>query len=162
MVMQTCEFAIETLLPHARPMILLDKVTGWDGRAIETALVVRAGAPFFEPGKGIAAHIAIEWRAQSCGAFVGLEALTLARPVRVGFLLGTRNFSANQAWFGENEAVHIRAELVFRDGETGVFDCTVRCRDAVAAKAQLTLHQPADLAAVLASQGIKPRTTEDR
>ena len=160
--MQPIEHPIEALLPHAHPMILLDKVTGWDGQAIETSLLVRSDAPFFEPGKGIAAHIAIEWMAQSCGAFVGLEALILARPVRVGFLLGTRNFSADQAWFRENEAVQIRAELVFRDGETGVFDCTVRCRDALAAKAQLTLHQPADLAAVLASQGIKPGITNEK
>ncbi|MBK8158046.1 MAG: 3-hydroxylacyl-ACP dehydratase [Rhodospirillaceae bacterium] len=160
--MLPCEHPIAALLPHAHPMILLDKVTGWGAQAIETTLVVRADAPFFQPGKGIAAHIAIEWMAQSCGAFVGLEALTLARPVRVGFLLGTRNFAADQAWFKEGETVHIRAELAFRDGETGVFDCTVRCRDAVAARAQLTLHQPADLAAVLASQGIKPGTTDNR
>ncbi len=152
--MQPCQYPIAALVPHAAPMILLDRVTGWEETAIETALTVRADAPFFEVGKGIAAHIAIEWMAQTCGAFVGLEALRHEKPVRVGFLLGTRNFAAEQAWFRESEAVSVRAELVFRDGETGVFDCTVRCRDILAAKAQLTLHQPADLAAVLASQGI--------
>ncbi len=156
--MQPCPHPIEALLPHAHPMILLERVTGWDEMAIETTLVVRARTPFFEPGRGIAAHIAIEWMAQSCGAFIGLEALAQARPVRVGFLLGTRNFAAERTWFRENEAVSIRAELVFRDGETGVFDCTVRCCDVLAAKAQLTLHQPADLMAVLASQGIVSRT----
>ena len=160
--MQPCPHPIEALLPHAHPMILIDRVIGWDGQAIETALVVRADAPFFERGKGIAAHIAIEWMAQSCGAFVGLEALAEQRPVRVGFLLGTRDFTADQPWFLEHDLVTIRAELVFRDGETGVFDCRVRCRDALAARAQLTLHQPTDLAAVLASQGIKPRTTDER
>lgn len=153
--MQPCPYPIEALLPHAHPMILLDRVTGWSEGAIEAALTVRPGSPFFEPGRGIAAHIAIEWMAQACGAFVGLEALRLQQPVKVGFLLGTRNFAAEQGWFPENVTADVRADLVFRDGETGVFDCTVRCRDRNAAKAQLTLHQPADLEAVLASQGIR-------
>lgn len=153
--MQPCPHPIEALLPHAHPMILLDRVTGWKVGVIETALTVRANSPFFEPGRGIAAHVAIEWMAQTCGAYVGLEALVLGKPVRIGFLLGTRNFAADHAWFRENEPVSVRAELVFQDGETGVFDCTVRCRDSFAAKAQLTLHQPVDLAAVLAAQGIR-------
>jgi predicted hotdog family 3-hydroxylacyl-ACP dehydratase len=152
--MQPCQYPVAALVPHAAPMILLDRVTGWEETAIETTLTVRADAPFFEVGKGIAAHIAIEWMAQTCGAFVGLEALRHEKPVRVGFLLGTRNFTAEYSWFRESEEILVRAELIFRDGETGVFDCTVRCRDTLAAKAQLTLHQPADLAAVLASQGI--------
>lgn len=153
--MEACQHPIEALLPHAHPMILLDRVTGWEVGKIEAALTVRADLPFFEAGRGIAAHIAIEWMAQACGAYVGLEALIHNKPVRIGFLLGTRNFAAEQAWFPENEAISVRAELVFQDGETGVFDCTVRCRDVVAAKAQLTLHQPADLASVLAAQGIR-------
>lgn len=153
--MQSCPYPIEALLPHAHPMILIDQVTGWMEGAIETVLTIRSGSPFFELGKGVAAHIAIEWMAQTCGAYVGLEALIQAKPVRIGFLLGTRNFNAERGWFLENDVVSVRADLVFRDGETGVFDCTVRCRDALAANAQLTLHQPADLAAVLASQGIR-------
>jgi predicted hotdog family 3-hydroxylacyl-ACP dehydratase len=154
--MPPCAHPIEALLPHAHPMILLDRVSGWEEGAIETQLTIRPNLPFFEPEKGVAAHIAIEWMAQTCGAYVGLEALLKAKPVRVGFLLGTRNFTADQDWFRAGETVSVRAELVFQDGETGVFDCTVRCHDALAAKAQLTLHQPADLAAVLASQGIRP------
>lgn len=153
--MQPCPHPIEALLPHAHPMILLDRVTGWETGKIEAALTIRPDSPFFEAGRGIAAHIAIEWMAQACGAYAGLDALIHKTPVRIGFLLGTRNFAAEQGWFQENDAVSVRAELVFQDGETGVFDCTVRCRDNLAAKAQLTLYQPADLAAVLAAQGIK-------
>lgn len=152
--MQPCPYPIGTLLPHAGRMILLDQVVGFTDTAIEVALSIRPDNPFFEVGKGIAAHIAIEWMAQACGAFVGLEAKREDRPVRVGFLLGTRNFKASRAWFREGESLLVHAELVFRDGETGVFDCTLRSPDQVEAHAQLTLHQPADLAAVLARQGI--------
>ncbi|WP_374307509.1 hypothetical protein [Dongia sp.] len=152
--METCTYPIETLLPHAGRMLLLDRVIGFTDAAIEAALGVRSDNPFFEAGKGVAAHIAIEWMAQTCGAFVGLEAKRRHQPVRVGFLLGTRNFRAERDWFRDGESLIVRAELIFRDGETGVFDCILRSPERVEATAQLTLHQPANLAAVLARQGI--------
>lgn len=152
--MESCPYPIETLLPHAGRMLLLDRVTGFTDAAIEAVLGIRPGNPFFEAGKGVAAHIAIEWMAQACGAFVGLEAMRRHQAVRVGFLLGTRNFKAERDWFCEGEGLIVRAELIFRDGETGVFDCILRSHERVEATAQLTLHQPADLAAVLARQGI--------
>jgi predicted hotdog family 3-hydroxylacyl-ACP dehydratase len=49
--------------------------------------------------------------------------------------------------------------LIFRDDQMGAFDCTVAgaADGEVLAKARLTLYQPADLAAVLAGQGVKAR-----
>lgn len=159
--MEHCPYPITELLPHAGRMVLLDRVSGYTDTVIEVDLSVRRENPFFEPGKGIAAHIAIEWMAQACGAFVGLEAKRRGLPVRVGFLLGTRNFKAQRPWFGENAQLAVRAELVFRDGETGVFDCTLRDTE-ILAQAQLTLHQPSDLAAVLISQGLDATTLDRR
>lgn len=151
----SCPYPIEALLPHARPMILIDRVLDFDPKFIEAELTVRPEMPFFEAGKGIAAHIGLEWMAQACAAYVGLEALLADQTVRIGFLLGTRNFAAKIPWFAAGETLRVRADLVFRDGETGVFDCAIH-RDALAAvRAQLTLHQPMDIHAVLASQGIE-------
>lgn len=151
--MESCPYPIADLLPHAGRMVLLDRVRGFTDTMIEADFRVDRRSPFFEAGQGIAAHIAIEWMAQACGAFVGLEARMQGKPVRIGFLLGSRNFKAERPWFREGERLVVRAELVFRDGETGVFDCTLH--DAKPqARAQLTLHQPADLAAVLISQGV--------
>jgi len=151
--MESCPYPVTDLLPHTGRMVLLDRVTGYTDTVIEAELWVRQANPFFEPGRGIAAHIAIEWMAQACGAFVGLDALRQSRPVRIGFLLGTRNFKAERPWFLEGEQLTVRAQLVFRDSETGVFDCTLS-DTALTARAQLTLHQPEDLTAVLISQGI--------
>ncbi len=150
-----CPYPIEALLPHAAPMILLDRVTGWDEMTIETALQIRPETPFLEAGKGIAAHIAIEWMAQTCGAFVGLEARLAGQPPRIGFLLGTRNFRAKVEWFAPGANVSVCAEVKFRDGETGAFDCAARQDGEEVANATLILHQPSDVAAVLASQGVQ-------
>lgn len=152
--MQSCPYPVEALLPHAHPMILIDSVIGWDETSIETGLRVSAEIPFFEACKGIAAHIAIEWMAQTCGAFVGLEARLAGLPPKIGFLLGTRAFRSSIVWFAEGSAITIRAEMKFRDNETGAFDCTVRLDGQDVAQATLILHQPTDVAAVLASQGV--------
>lgn len=152
--MQGCLYPVEALLPHARPMILIDRVLAFDPKLIEAELTVRSDMPFFVPGKGVGAHIAIEWMAQACAAYVGLEALLAGQAVRIGFLLGTRNFTATIPWFAAGDTVSVRAAVAFRDGETGVFKCAVRRGDLVVVQAQLTLHQPNDIHATLASQGI--------
>ncbi len=143
------------LLPHAGRMILLDRVTGYDETTVEAELAVRPSNPFFEAGKGIAAHIAIEWMAQACAAFVGLEALRNNQPVRVGFLLGTRNFRGGARLVSRRRDPNRCGRSWFsRMAKQG---CSiVPCGDAaVAARAQLTLHQPADLAAVLKQPGYR-------
>lgn len=149
-----CPYPIEALLPHARPMILIDRVVNFDRSFIEVELTVDPGRPFFESTKGVAAHIGLEWMAQACAAFVGLEALLANQAVRIGFLLGTRNFAAKVRWFSAGETLRVRADLVFRDGETGVFDCAIRHGEQEVVRAQLTLHQPTDIKTVLASQGL--------
>lgn len=152
--MKPCSHPLEALLPHARPMILLDEVVGRDETRLAAALTVRAGTPFFDAGRGVAAHVAIEWMAQACGAFVGAEALESGGAVRLGLLLGTRDFEADVSWFPEGARVEVSATLVYRDGEMGVFDCAAAVDGQGMATAQLTVYQPADTAALLASQGV--------
>lgn len=109
-----------------------------------TAVTVKPGGFFFRPGHGMPAHVAIEWMAQTCGAFVGAEALTAGQPVRIGYLLGTRDFVAHVPWFADGMRLEVAARLVFRDQEMGVFDCLVRTADRSepVATARLTVYQP--------------------
>lgn len=147
-------YPLDTVLPHRAPMILIDGIESWNGQEIRTYLTIGPSCPFFIDGKGIAAHVAMEWMAQSCAAFVGIEAIQARRPVRVGFLLGTRNFSAAFDWFGEGEILAITARSVYREAGMGQFDCAVYRhggKDELA-KAQLTVYQPDDLASLVDGQ----------
>jgi predicted hotdog family 3-hydroxylacyl-ACP dehydratase len=139
-------YRIEDLLPHARPMILIDEITGIGEGMLSAALTVRSGLPFFEPGRGVAAHVAIEWMAQSCGAYVGVTALNAGQPVRLGLLLGTRNFRATVPWFREGERLNVTVLQAFIDSQLGAFDCVVSGipSGGELAKARLTLYQPDD------------------
>ena len=161
MTLYSCSIPMDRLLPHAAPMILIDEVLERVDASLTAGVTVRADSIFFEAGRGIPAHVAIEWMAQTCGAFAGAEALERDLPVRLGMLLGTREFRCNVRWFTDDWHLTVSVTLIFRDEEMGAFDCAVaRAATQVAdgeilAKATLTVYQPADLAAVLAAQGVK-------
>ena len=148
------DYPIDSLLPHARPMILLDRVIARDTEQLVAEVMVRPETPFFRPDQGVAAHVAVEWMAQACGAYVGARTLDAGMPVRVGFLLGTRDFNCRIAWFGSGNILTVSAVLTYRQDDVAVFDCKVSRQDEDVATAQLTVFQPADMAALLASQGI--------
>jgi predicted hotdog family 3-hydroxylacyl-ACP dehydratase len=126
----------EQVLPHAQPMILIDSL-------------------FYRAPHGIAAHVSIEWMAQCCAAWAGAKALDEARKVEVGFLLGTRDFRAELDWFVEGERFYVSADLEFQDEEMASFRCrTGRTLEGDAvSSARLSVYQPRDVAAFLASRG---------
>ena len=140
------------LLPHKPPMVLLDAVLGWDKDRVEAEVVIRPNSPFFRPDKGVPAHVGIEYMAQACGAFAGLEAKEAGEATRIGFLLGTRQYRANTDWFTAGMRLTVTVVEVFRDGSMGVFNCSIRDADRELASAQLNVYQPEDATTVLNRQ----------
>ena len=141
--MRSCATPIAELLPQAAPMVLLDAVLGWDVDRLDAAVTIRADSPFSCPGLGVPVHVGIEYMAQACGALSGIEACAAGRPVRIGYLLGTRRFLAAVDWFPQNADLTVRIGAVFRDEDMGVFDCVIHGGGRELAKAQLTVHVPA-------------------
>jgi predicted hotdog family 3-hydroxylacyl-ACP dehydratase len=141
--MKPCPYPIAALLPHKAPMILLDHVTGMDEQGVEAAVRVTAGRLFFEEGRGMPAHVALEWMAQACGAWAGAQALDAGSKIKLGLLLGTRGFRAGCAWLAEGRTFTVHANQNYMDNEIGVFDCSVTdtASGAEVAAAQLTVYQ---------------------
>ena len=142
--MRTSAHPITALLPHAPPMVLLDSVVGWDSDRVAVAVEIRPGVPFFHMGRGVPAHVGIEYMAQACGAFAGLEALEAGDGVKIGYLLGTRRYRAALDWFADGTRLTVMALQIFRDGSMGVFDCKIVDGDRTLASAQLNVYQPED------------------
>ncbi len=92
------EYAIEQLLPHARPLLLLDRLSDSGEGYIECEVVVRSDGLFDTNGE-VPGLVGIEYMAQAVSAYSGLSALRRGRPIRLGFLLGTRRFETNVAAF---------------------------------------------------------------
>jgi predicted hotdog family 3-hydroxylacyl-ACP dehydratase len=148
--LRNCAQTVSELLPHAAPMVLLDRVLGWDQGVVKTALTVRDGIPFFEQGYGVPAYVGLEYMAQACGVYAGIEGLEHGRPVRLGFLLGTRNYHSGVDWFEPGSELIVDAVEVFRQDLMGVFDCRVSHNDNELASARLNLYQPHDAGSVYA------------
>ncbi len=137
-------YTIEEVVPHARPMILLDRLIDCFPERLHAFLKIDPSVPFFRPDNGVPAHIAIEYMVQACAAYVGVEAKNAGRLPKVGLLLGTRNFVAHQKWFCDGTELDVIADNVYRENDMGVFDCRVAnvTNDDMLASARLTVYQP--------------------
>jgi predicted hotdog family 3-hydroxylacyl-ACP dehydratase len=151
-------YPIDGVVPQRPPMILIDEVIARESDSIVTIVTIRSTDLLFQPGRGTPSHVAIEWMAQSCAAFAGSEAFDEGLPIRIGFLLGTRDFWAARSWFAEGERLFVSARLEYHDHEIANFACEVaefRGGPAVA-NASLNVFHPQDAAALINGQ---PGTT---
>src|SRR3954469_5254542 len=134
--------SIAELLPHAPPMVLLDRVVARRAGSITVEVTIGEESLFLGP-EGVPGHIGLEYMAQACGAYAGAEALEAGQAVRVGFLLGTRHYALHAPWFRRGDVLLVSADEVYRDDEMGVFGCRIVIDGRVAAEAQLNVYQPA-------------------
>jgi predicted hotdog family 3-hydroxylacyl-ACP dehydratase len=143
--MADASYTVEQALPHARPMILLDELIDWSAERLTAGVVIHPAQPFFGCD-GVPTHVAVEYMAQACGAYAGIEALKSGRMPRVGLFLGTRNFAATQPWFRDGDQLRVTATVVYREDDMGVFDCLVAeaTVNNILASARLTVYQPPD------------------
>jgi predicted hotdog family 3-hydroxylacyl-ACP dehydratase len=136
--------SIESVLPHDRPMILIDEIVACDETSLVAAVTITDRSLFLE-ADGVPAYVGIEYMAQACGAYAGVRALAAGDPVRVGFLLGTRQYMAHVSCFRRDDRLTISVTMIYRDQEMGVFDCRIAVDGRLAAEAQLNVYQPATL-----------------
>lgn len=144
--MTACPWAITDLLPHDPPMVLLDRVDTWDATGLTAAVTVTPATRFVDPNQGVPAHVGLEWMAQACAAFAGVTARSDGQPIRLGFLLGTRDFAAGRSWFQLGETLVVSVRQVLHEGGMAVFDCRIDAGETKCASARLTVFQPDDAA----------------
>lgn len=135
------DFVVADLLPHESPMVLLDYVQASGADYVMTAVQIESGKPFFVDGHGVPTYVGLEYMAQSCGVFAGIQSQIHNRPIALGFLLGTRNYHVAQAWFVPGCTIMISVKETFRQDQMGVFDCHIECDDVTLGTAQLSLYQ---------------------
>jgi predicted hotdog family 3-hydroxylacyl-ACP dehydratase len=133
---------IEELVPHRAPMLLLDRVMNVTETTVVAEFTVRSDMPLLNAQGDLPAWVGIEIMAQTIAAWSGYQERIAGFEPQIGFLLGTRKYDTNVSAFSSGAVLHVTAELVFRDGPMGVFDCAIACDDAVIASARLTTYQP--------------------
>ena len=151
-------YPIESVVPQRPLMMLIDEIVARQVDRIVACVTIRPTTLFFQSGRGLPAHVALEWMAQSCAAFAGSEALDGGGAVKIGFLLGTRDFRADRSWFLEGERLYVRARLEYHDDELANFACEVA--DApegpAVVRASLNVFHPHDASALVGGQAGPP------
>jgi predicted hotdog family 3-hydroxylacyl-ACP dehydratase len=148
---QDAELSLTRLLPHRAPMILLDRVLLSDPAFLDAQVSIRADSLFLRNGV-VPAWVGVEYMAQTCACYAGIEARARGEAARVGFLLGAREYRTTVAGFELGASLRVRACPIHReDGGLSVMECQIyRCGQALPlVRATLTVYELADLEAYL-------------
>lgn len=135
---------IEQLVPHARPALLLDRVVESHDGLIVTETLIREDNPYCIDGQ-VGAWIGIELIAQSIAALAGLDAVRAGRPVKIGFLLGTRRYRSSVPWFalGDRLRIEVTREFQTDDGLGAARGRILAADERLLGEGLLTVYQPA-------------------
>lgn len=138
--------SIENYLPHRGVMLLLDRLLDASSEGARSQVCVPRDGLFLQDA-GMPAWVGLEYMAQTVAAWAGWQALQAGRPVKLGFLLGTRRFHAACAHFLPGSVLHVSAhcELLAANG-LGMFDCRIQLQgdEAVLAQARICVYEPDD------------------
>lgn len=138
------------LVPHGQPMSLLQQVLTVSDKGLVAGVAIESDSPFCEAG-GVPALVAIEYMAQAVAAYAGHLALGAGGKVELGFLVGTRKYRSNVAFFtpGTDLTVCVKP-LLKGDNGLSVFECRVAA-EGIEVSANLNVFEPEDPAAFLAA-----------
>lgn len=133
---------IEPYSPLSKTMCLLDKILGVETEQFLASVKISEASPFYQHG-GVPAWIGIEYMAQAIAARAGVLATIRGEPIKIGFLLGSRNYKAKVHSFekGEVLAVSVREVLIDPTG-LAVYDCQISLDGNELASAKLNVFQP--------------------
>lgn len=139
------------LLPHTGAMILLDALVEVDAERIVCRRTVRADGLFNDADGSMPAWCGVELMAQTVAAWSGWHARREQRPVRLGFLLGTRHYRCDADAFALGSELLIEAVRQFHDDNgMAMFACRIDA-PGIHAEARLNVFSPPDSDAFLAA-----------
>jgi predicted hotdog family 3-hydroxylacyl-ACP dehydratase len=134
--------AIEKLVPHAAPMLLLDTLVESGDDYLICELMVRSDGLFDTVGR-VPAWLGIEYMAQTVAAYSGLQAHQRGEQIKLGFLLGSRRFETNVEDFACGDILRVTVKpIVHGSSGMGAFECTVEGHKARQV-ATLAVYEPA-------------------
>lgn len=130
------------LVPHAGPMLLLDRLISVDQERLQAEVTVRPER-LFCGADGVGAWVGIEYMAQAAAAFAGYHAKRSGQALGPGFLLGTRSYTTRQACFAPGSILRIIAQPAGPAvNGLAMFECSISDGGDEIASATISVFQP--------------------
>lgn len=118
--------AVQSVLPHAHPMILIDDVARTsDADTVSTVRIGEDAVFYDEEAGGVPSYVGIEYIAQTVAAHAGAGAKARGQPVRVGFLLGTRHYRCAVPYFTLGTKLTVRVQALYEAPYVSKFEGTI-------------------------------------
>lgn len=133
--------ALQDLLPHDYPMILIEGIVSCREHGLTASVTVRPDSLFIEP-EGIPSWVGIEYMGQAIAAHAGICARRDGQPVRIGFLVGTRRYDPGCSHFPLGVTLDVVVDAI-TSNVTGlrVFECSITGAG-ISARANLNVYMP--------------------
>jgi predicted hotdog family 3-hydroxylacyl-ACP dehydratase len=142
--------SIETILPYGDGMRLLDELRDHGPEHVTCGVTIGETSMFCEGASGVPAWAGLEYMAQACCAFSGIEEVREGRRPSIGLLLGTRAYESQVEFFAPGATLSVRAELLLRDeSDLVAFACTIHHGDRVLARGDVKAYRPKDVLALI-------------
>lgn len=116
---------VAELVPHAPPMLALDRLLeAGDGHAV-AELTLREDNLFVEAGR-VDGVLLLEYMAQTVAACLGMQAFRAGEGVRIGMVVGCRRFVLQRSSLAVGERLRIEVRRRSGTADASSFDAEVR------------------------------------
>ncbi len=139
-------YAVEELIPHSPPMVLIDKILDFDHNSLIAEINIKENCKFYDENiQGVPSWVGMEYMAQAIAAMAGIQAKKKNEQIKLGFLLGTRRYDIFHHVFKAGETYNIQIEQLYMD-DSGLasFDCQISDKLKTLVKARLNVYETDD------------------
>ena len=137
-------YDLEKILPHDRPMILVDdiKEINIEEKYLVAEVKINEDKIFFDKTiNGVPYLSGIEYMAQTIGCYAYFRAQR-TEP-KLGFLLGTRSYKSSIEKFENNKTYTVKVSEIYGDSELVSFECLIyNDEEKECASAVINAYQP--------------------
>lgn len=138
---------IAEYLPHAAPMIFLDRVELIEKDHIICCVEISDSgvlSPFLNENKQLPSYYFIEMMAQTIGVWNGYHADKEKEVPKIAFLLGSRSFETEITFVPHGKSLKILANLILQDDNIANFKASIMIDNHIVASAKLNVYQPTE------------------
>ena len=138
------DYPIERVLPHAHPMILVDKLVDYTATSSACTVQITENSNFYNPQrKSVPSYVGIEYMAQTIAAYANALKLDNDGKVSLGFLVSARNYMTQVREFTLGTKLLIQVELLFKEANgLSVFDCKIKQDELLVVEAKINVFEP--------------------